>query len=65
VKDNNCVDKEYEKTDEQGVVVRRWGCIFCWSTRTFSHDRLKMPCYLTRAKQQEVRIIVEKGELKI
>jgi hypothetical protein len=38
VEDNNCVDKEYEEANEQGVAVRRWGCTFCWSTKTFSHD---------------------------
>ncbi len=28
VKDDNCVDKEYEEANEQGVATRRWGCIF-------------------------------------
>jgi hypothetical protein len=28
MKDDNCVDKEYEEANEQGVVARRWRCIF-------------------------------------
>ncbi len=26
VKNDNCVDKEYEEANEQGFATRRWGC---------------------------------------
>jgi hypothetical protein len=29
VKDDNCINKDHEKINEQGIVVKRWGCIFC------------------------------------
>jgi hypothetical protein len=46
VKDYNCVDKEYEKANEQSVVVRMWRCIFCWLGKIVSHDGLGTTCYL-------------------
>jgi hypothetical protein len=46
VKDDNYVDKEYVEVNEQGVVAKRWGCIFCWLGRIVSHDGLRRPCYL-------------------
>ncbi len=50
VKDDNCVDKEYEEANEQNIIARRWGCIFCWSKRTVSHDGLRRPCYLAHGR---------------
>jgi len=50
MKDDNCVDKEYEEANEQGVVTRRWRCTFYWLRRTISHDGLGRPCYLARSK---------------
>jgi hypothetical protein len=45
VKDDNCVDKEYEEANEQGIATRRWGCIFCWLMRTILHNGFGKPCY--------------------
>jgi hypothetical protein len=28
VKNDKCVDKEYEEANEQGVVAKGWKCIF-------------------------------------
>ncbi len=50
VKDDNCVYKEYEEVNEQGIAMRRWGCIFCWSRIIVSHDGSGRPCYLAHGK---------------
>ncbi len=50
MKDDNCVDKEYEEVNEQGVAVRRWEYTFCWSRIIVSHDGLGRPCYLACGK---------------
>jgi hypothetical protein len=45
VKDDNYANKEYEETNEQSIVTRRWRCIFCWSRRIVSHYGAGRPCY--------------------
>ncbi len=50
MKNDNCVDKEYEEANEQNITARRWGCIFCWLGRTISHNGLKRPCYPTHGR---------------
>jgi hypothetical protein len=46
VKDDNCVDKEYEETNEQSIAMRRWGHTFYWLGRTISHDGSRRPATL-------------------
>ncbi len=50
VKDENYVNKEYEEANEQSIVVRRWGCTFCWSRRIVSHDGSRRPCHPAHGK---------------
>jgi hypothetical protein len=50
VKDDNCVDKEYEEANEWGVVVRRWICVFCWSRKTISYHGIGRPYYLASGR---------------
>jgi hypothetical protein len=65
VKDDNCIDKDYEKVNEQNIVMRRWGCIFCWLGRMVSHDGSKRPSYPAVVEQKEVEINIERGKLEI
>jgi hypothetical protein len=50
VEDDNYANKEYEEANEQGIVVRRWRCIFCWSGRIVSHYGVGRPCYPASGK---------------
>jgi hypothetical protein len=50
VRDDNYVDKEYEEPNERGVVVKRWGHIFCWSGNTVFNDGSGRPCYPSHGK---------------
>ncbi len=50
VNNDNCVNKEYEETNEWDIATRRWGCTFWWSGRIVSHDGLGRPYYPTHGK---------------
>jgi hypothetical protein len=50
VKNDKCVDKEYEEANEQGVVTKGWKCIFCWLRKTISHYGVGRPYYRTSGR---------------
>jgi len=50
MKNDNCVDKEYEEANERGIAMKGWRCTLCWSWKIISHYGERRPCYPTSGR---------------